>query len=534
MPERLKGILDRLKEFWGKLTTAQKGILISIVAAVVAALVIVGVVSSQETWVEAVTCENTTQSGQVKELLTENNYEYQVSDDGLTYKVLEENQADVAILLGENEIQSTTYDIDKVFDGSFSTTEADKSKKYQLYLEEKMSEQLASQDNVASATVTLSIPTDDGTLIAQDQDTYASVMLELEGDMEEEQAAGIATFVATAVGNDNTDCITVMDTTGNTLYAGGDSDSDSAIGTASDQLSYQEEAESLKRTEVSNVITGTNVYDNVNVGLNLVLNYENTEYTNHHYYVDEDQTQGYLDSRSEYSAETEGGSAAVPGTDSNDDTTYVTEDGETSSSTITDVTEDYLPSEEITNTESGITIDYDTSSVSVVATSYHIYNEDQMEEDGTLDEAGLTFDQFVEQNSARTQLEVDDELVDAVVKATGFTEENVSIVAYEVPFFQYSEGSGRTLTDYLEIILAILIFALLGFVVFRSTRKNKEEEEVQPELSVETLLESTKEAEEVLEDIDYTEKSETRLLIEKFVDENPEAVASLLRNWLED
>ena len=45
----------------------------------------------------------------------------------------------------------------------------------------------------------------------------------------------------------------------------------------------------------------------------------------------------------------------------------------------------------------------------------------------------------------------------------------------------------------------------------------------------------TKEAEEEsLEDIGFSDKSETRILIEKFVDENPEAVASLLRNWLNE
>lgn len=90
---------------------------------------------------------------------------------------------------------------------------------------------------------------------------------------------------------------------------------------------------------------------------------------------------------------------------------------------------------------------------------------------------------------------------------------------------------GRTFSDYLQIALAVLIFALLGFVVFRSTRKDPTQE-IEPELSVETLLETTKEAE--LEDIGLNEKSETRILIEKFVDENPEAVAALLRNWLND
>ena len=39
---------------------------------------------------------------------------------------------------------------------------------------------------------------------------------------------------------------------------------------------------------------------------------------------------------------------------------------------------------------------------------------------------------------------------------------------------------------------------------------------------------------DTLEDIELEEKSETRKMIEKFVDENPEAVANLLRNWLSE
>ena len=88
----------------------------------------------------------------------------------------------------------------------------------------------------------------------------------------------------------------------------------------------------------------------------------------------------------------------------------------------------------------------------------------------------------------------------------------------------------------MQIALAVLIFALLGFVVFRSTRK-QQEPELEPELSVETLLESTRNQEEEnegLADIGFSEKSETRILIERFVDDNPEAAASLLRNWLNE
>ena len=37
-----------------------------------------------------------------------------------------------------------------------------------------------------------------------------------------------------------------------------------------------------------------------------------------------------------------------------------------------------------------------------------------------------------------------------------------------------------------------------------------------------------------IENIDVETKSETRKMIEKFVDENPELAAALLRNWLNE
>ncbi|MBO6215317.1 MAG: hypothetical protein J6N76_07260 [Lachnospiraceae bacterium] len=125
---------------------------------------------------------------------------------------------------------------------------------------------------------------------------------------------------------------------------------------------------------------------------------------------------------------------------------------------------------------------------------------------------------------------MDQDLYQAISDATGIPVENISIMSYDVPMFQESEA-GRDIFDYLQIVLAVLILAMLGFVVFRSLRR-EEEEEVAEEVSVETLLEAQQE--ENLEEIGFSEKSEARMLIEKFVEENPEAVAALLRNWLNE
>jgi len=173
-------------------------------------------------------------------------------------------------------------------------------------------------------------------------------------------------------------------------------------------------------------------------------------------------------------------------------------------------------------------VNYDTSSISVVAYNYVVYNEDTLKANGSLDE--MTFDEFVEQNKDQVRTEVDEEIVNAISKATNIPVDNISVIAYEQPMFQYSEG-GIDPMNIIQIVIAVLILAMLGFVVFRSLRVEREEE-VAEEISVEDLLEEQEQ--ENLEDIGFSEKSETRILIEKFVDENPEAVAALLRNWLNE
>lgn len=531
MPERLQQILTRLREWWQKFTTRQKALLISLAAVVVTALIILGVVVSQPNMVVLAICESTSEAGTIKNLLDGESVAYEMSTDGLTFYVEDKDYANASILLGTNGIPSEGYSIDTVFDGGFSSTEADKAKKYQLYLENKYAEALETISNVDKATVSLSIPVDNGTLIKREQPTYASILLTLTDPMSEDQAAGIAKYISTTVGNDDTDSILILDSNGNVLFSG--SDSTSSAGLASSQLSLRSKLEQSTKSQVKSVLLGTDLFDNVEVGVNLSMDFSNKETVDHQYYVAEGNTQGYLDSRSVYESESIGGNAAVPGTDSNDDTTYVIEDNEYTRSTISDTTEDFLPNEKITTTTgNGGDVDYTNSSLSAVATTYVVYNEDTLRANGTLDD--MTFDEFVEQNSARVQQEIAQEYYTLVSNATGIPVENISLMAYDVPFFQYSTQTGRTLTDWLQIILVILIFAMLGYVVFRSTRREKEPE-VEPELSVETLLESTREAEEEpLEDIGFQEKSETRLLIEKFVDDNPEATAALLRNWLND
>ena len=119
-----------------------------------------------------------------------------------------------------------------------------------------------------------------------------------------------------------------------------------------------------------------------------------------------------------------------------------------------------------------------------------------------------------------------------VYNATGIRSNSITIIAYQVPLFYPKERTGLPVSNILQIVLAVLIAALLIFVVLKGMRP-AEVTELEPELSVEALLATTKENQS-LEDIEFNEKTATRQQIEKFVQENPEAVAQLLRNWLND
>ncbi|MBO5247503.1 MAG: flagellar M-ring protein FliF [Eubacterium sp.] len=530
MQQRLQQVWERIVDWWKKFNIKQQILITSIFVAVVMAIGITSYVMTRPKIIELTTCADTKQAGEVKQLLTDNNIYYEVSNNGLVFSIHAEDEANARILLGSNSIPVSGFTIDDALNGSFTTTEADKDRRYQVYLEEELAETIEALENVEDAKIRMNIPTDDGTLIAQNEPSYAAVVLELDGEMDEEQAAGVARLVAVALGNETTDEITIMDTHNNTLYAGGDETT--AIGAANSQLTLRQKYEQAVKKSVKDVMIGTELYNNVEVGMNLDMDFSNVEATDHEFYAPEGQSQGYLDSESSYESNAVGGLAAIPGTDSNDDNSYVMEEGDYTESSVSDIKKDYILSERLTKTTGGAgTINYDTSSVSVVATTYVTYNEDTMKETGQLEDT--TFEEFKANNSARVKTEVDEDFYQLVANATGFPVDNISIIAYEVPVFQYSSGSGRTASDYFQILLAVLIFLLLGYVVFRSTRK-EQLQELEPELSVESLLASTRMDDSDIEDISYTEKSEARLLIEKFVEEKPEAVASLLRNWLNE
>ena len=174
-----------------------------------------------------------------------------------------------------------------------------------------------------SASCQLTIPEDNGTLIAQNLDTYASVLLELDEGAEftEDNAAAIARLVATGLGNDTTDNITITDVDGTIWFPV--EKTYSTIEKADTMLMLKQEAESLIKNEVRQVLLGTNEFNQIEVGTNISMDFSQKEITQHNYTPAEGQEQGVFSHEELYTSNAQEGLAGVPGTDSNSETDYL-------------------------------------------------------------------------------------------------------------------------------------------------------------------------------------------------------------------
>lgn len=528
MPEKLKEILQKAMDWWNRFTSRQKTIIIGLSASVVFAFAIVIYVTSQPKYTDLITCENAARAAEVQALLDSANIKYKPSMDGLKFSV-ESGQYPTAVwALGSAGYGADEYTIQQALNGSISTTASDKEKLTVEAYQSKLERNLTTFSNIKSANVLLHIPPQDGTLIREKQESSAYIKLELDGTFTSANAANVARAVATWLGNSTTANITILDSESNLLFAGGDDYT--TAGVASSMQELQNQGQSMVAYQVKNVLLGTNQFSQVEVTCSLDMDYSNYEETAKRYTVEDGREEGYLAHREQFNSENENSGSYVPGTDSNDETVYPSPDSNNSTSTQTEMLEDFLPNENIQHkiTPAGA-INYNNSGMSIALIRYREYREEDVDRQGLLD--GITWEEFKLNNAADVKMEVDEDYYNMAHTATRIPRENITIVSYESPVFVDKPGLSVSWTNVSGVAMLIIILALLGFVVLRSMSSRRQAAEDE-ELSVENLLQSTPETE--LEDIDVEAKSEVRKMIEKFVDENPESAAALLRNWLSE
>lgn len=536
--DRLKQIGQKILDIWNKYTTKQKTIAISCVAVVLVALIILVFAVNRPQYEVLTTCKSYSEMQEVTNLLTENQITYNVADNSMIVNVNKQDLTKAKMVLASSDIQADGYTFEDAMKSSFSTTESDKRKQWQTYLESKFRTDLKSFDGVKDASVTVTLGESTNIYYSTKQEATIGVVLRLTRDIGEDVAAGMAQLLATSVGNTTTDNITIISTDGTTLYSKANSDitGDTSAAGLTGRLKYKNLVEKSMTASLRQGLLATGMYDEAHIQFNLNMNWDAISTIDTQYSVPDGMDNGVLLESYEEASKGMNGAGGVPGTSSNDsdNITYNISDGTNSSSEYSLKKYAYQPNVIVTTTNGQPgEVMYADSSLAVTFVKNVMYNEDEVRDRGLLN--GITWEEFKAQNSQPVATTVDPTWIEAIAYGTGVDAARIRVLAYNRPWFTDSEGNAfvNNWSFWVQIVLALVILGLLAFVVFRSARPLTVEEK-EPELSVEEMLRTTKEQQTPLEDIDLQEKSEIRKAIEKFVDENPEAVALLLRNWLNE
>ena len=528
MAEKLKELQAKVLEWWNRYTSKQKTMIVSGVVAVVFAFALLVFFASQPQYVRFRNCATAAEASTIMDALEGAGFTVRITGDGLGIDIEESQVGQAELVLGSEGLSATEPDLSEVLNGGFSTTEADKQKLYVDWLQDDLEANFENYKAVKEAKVQINYPEQNGTLISKNEQAYCYILLELNGSFTAENAANMAKAAEAKLGNDTTENIVITDVDGNLLFSG---ENDYTVaGQANSYLELSDRAESYIKSKVVQALTMTGQFDMVYAAPHLKFDYSSYEKVDHTYDAPDGRTEGMKAHESGSESEGSSGVGGVPGTDSNNENTYMWEDGSGSQSSSSNYDIDYVPNEHMlsTSTPAGI-IDYDNSSITVTAISYNVIREEIAQAQGLLD--GTTWEEYKVANDVSVKMTVDEDFYSAVATATGIDVDSITIVAYRENLFYDAEKAEVNWDTILSIAMIVIILALLAFVVLRSMRSAKEVEP-EEELSVADLLQSTQENE--LEAIEAEGKSDIRKLIEKFVDDNPEAAAHLLRNWLND
>ncbi len=540
MMDRLIAIRDKIIAFWNRYTTKQKTIIICVTLAIFFAIVLLAYLLTRPVYVDLVTLNSEAASG-FREQLDAAGVTYEaeaISTDRVRFKVEQSEYSDAVVVMGANQVTDETgMSWKDALQEDMTTTSQVRTTKINLALQASIRTGLLTFDGVEDATVFLDKPEDDTTIFSEGLEASVSASLKLKQgyEMDENVAMGIAYYIANAVGNKTTDNIVITDTKGNLLY--GSKEDNTLGGAVTGNADYRQKLQNQFAKNVEEMLRKAG-WDDVEVSRNAIkFDMNKVDELVKTYTANEGMEQGLYSSSYEYKSTGQSGSGGIPGTDSNGDLTDYPLVGSGQTNTETTLNKyNYLPNETVKNIayEVGAVVP-DESSMGLILTHYNVIHEESLQEQGLLDE--ISFENYVEQNSQPTRIELEnqDELIELIAAATGIATGNIQVIAYDKPVYEAAETGSffDNITNYLMVLLTILIAALLIFVIIRGTSP-VEVTETEPELSVEDLLETTRDDTTALEEIELEDKSETRIMIEKFVDENPEAVALLLRNWINE
>lgn len=526
MQDLFSNMSELLTKVWGKLDNVQKAKIVLTSIVVLALFVIIIMFFSKPEMAQLpIKVMTSEKAGRIESILASNNIEYDVNNSVISVKRGDLNRS--MMLISDSGIGSS-FTYESAFEkSSIGLTNMERKEMFRKAKETEIENMLKEIEGIYDVAAEISIPDDTDFFVDVNDKAKASIKLTFGGtSFSKNQVNSIVNLVASSVEKLDKNNITITDNKANLLYSGSSSENDLAVTEQNDKQKLEEHKieENIKK------LLGSR-FSEVNVSVNLDMNFDEivqniTEYST----PDEDSKNGIIsrESTSESVDETgmpsdETGITANDGTDNS----YISNNRSKSTDESRDV--EYL----VNKTESTVkktpwSIDKANSSISVTAYQYQNYYEEEMKENGELE--NKTWNQFkTEKQNEAEKLDIDEAVVAQIKTGTGI--EDVVVLAYQKPVFFDSFDEEAPVENNIFMVMMVILILLFVYALIKTSEP---EEIVAIDSSI--SLKNAMPGEEDEEDVGNIEmkNSPTKRKVEKFVDEKPEAVAQLLKNWLSD
>lgn len=510
-----------LKDYWDNLEK-QKRIRYGIVAAIVLLVIIALVlILNNKNYVVLYSGLDSGEAGEILAKLEEMEVDAKARGTG-TIMVPEGTEDTLRMQLSSEGYPESGLNYD-MFENStgFGVTDYEKQKYMQFQLQDRLQTSIKTLSSIEDAIVTLYIPESTSFVLKSDKkDASASVILKLKNGaaLSKNQVNGIVGLVAKSVPGLSEDQVLVIDNDGNTLNSL-DANQAELAGT---QLELEESVSKKYKEQIESMLEPVIGAGKVIAGVRVSLNFDKQTTESTTVQPVEGSTNGIPVSKNE-TKETATGS---------DTAGNVGMDANGGAPTYPETT---TGGGQYTKTES--TVNYEISKIQDLV----------QKAEGNIDDISVS----IILDNADLQTGAEDKVKSIVAGATGIPADKVTVQTMDFNgqttgetingLFNAQNEEYRNMQRQKLILYAVLfgiiaiILIVLVVLVLKHNKKVKEQQRYEQMLAEELEKEAAGNGDDDLEFTEFTmRKSDQRKLIEKNIESNPEFVAQLLRNWLED
>lgn len=504
MGETIQQMKNQLNEYWQELDKGKKRKLIASVVLAILTIIILSFVFTRtkyEVLYEDLSLKDT---AQITKKLEEMGVKWKTADKEKTNTILvpSDMKNKIKIELASYGLPKEGYSfMDAFSDSSWTMTDYDKKQRMKYALQSELSSTISEIDGIESATVYIDEKEGTGFVLEENnKESTASVFIKKSDNrpLKGETVTAIRNLVAGSM-NMEAEKVLVIDNDGKTLM----DDENQTDFMLTDQFSIKQNLELRINESIRKFLENVFGYANVDVRASVKINFDSERTTIVEFAPPiEGNEEGLIRSMEEVEEHMVGGTmGGVPGQEENPPEYVMPEDGNERYDKVSKTINYEL--DEINKDIKKAPGEVETITVAVLV------NKD-----------ALIDGEFTEEREK--------EIADLIYAATGLDTKQVEVKAERFMGSETSDiAKDKRSMNWLALVLLALVAggSVAGYVVYRRRKEQKELEELEDIALIESEV----------EDLTFeTEESKMKAQIGKFVDRKPDAVAQLLRTWLNE